>query len=199
VVNVGVAVAVLHGGRVLLTKREDFEVWCLPGGGLEPGESVAQAAVREVREETGLEVALTRLVGVYSRPQWTFGATCLLFLAARPAGGALRPDPREVVEAGYFAADALPAPLFGHHQAAIRAALAGVSGAAWSNDAAWPFPGAATRQELYDLRDRSGLTRLEFYLRYFEPSSAGGHTLEVAGVTAGGSRDLDGTRRVVDR
>ncbi len=61
----GVTVAVIDEDRILLTKREDFEVWCLPGGGVDPGESVAQAAIREAREETGLEVQLTRLVGIY--------------------------------------------------------------------------------------------------------------------------------------
>jgi 8-oxo-dGTP pyrophosphatase MutT (NUDIX family) len=53
-------------GRVLLTKRQDNGQWCLPGGGVEPGESVAEACEREVLEETGLSVRVTRLVGVYS-------------------------------------------------------------------------------------------------------------------------------------
>ena len=51
-----VAVAILKDGRILLVKREDFEIWSLPGGHVESGESVAQAAIREVREETGLRV-----------------------------------------------------------------------------------------------------------------------------------------------
>lgn len=56
------------GGRVLLTKRTDNGQWCLPGGGVEAGESVAEACEREVREETGLSVRVKRLVGVYSHP-----------------------------------------------------------------------------------------------------------------------------------
>ena len=69
----GVNIAILKDGKILLTKREDFEVWCLPGGIVEPGESVVEAAVREAREETGLEVGLTRLVEIYSRPNWRDG------------------------------------------------------------------------------------------------------------------------------
>ena len=61
----GVCVVILQDQRVLLTLRQDFPVWCLPGGGIEPGETAAEAAVREVREETGLEVRLTRMIGVW--------------------------------------------------------------------------------------------------------------------------------------
>jgi len=55
-------------GRALLTKRQDNGQWCLPSGGLEPGESAAEACEREVFEETGLNVRVKRLVGVYSHP-----------------------------------------------------------------------------------------------------------------------------------
>ncbi|HXF85394.1 MAG TPA: NUDIX domain-containing protein [Anaerolineales bacterium] len=55
-------------GRILLTRRADNDQWCLPGGGMEPGESVAEACEREVFEETGLSVRVKRLVGVYSHP-----------------------------------------------------------------------------------------------------------------------------------
>lgn len=54
--------------RILLTRRADNGQWCLPGGGVETGESVAEACEREVWEETGLRVRVTRLVGVYSYP-----------------------------------------------------------------------------------------------------------------------------------
>ena len=55
-------------GRVLLTRREDNGRWCLPGGHVDPGESVEEACVREVLEETGLHVEVKRLIGVYSTP-----------------------------------------------------------------------------------------------------------------------------------
>ena len=88
--TLGVAVAILDNNCILLIKREDFEVWALPGGGVEAGESLARAAVREAREETGLEVSLTRRVGVYSRPDWEHGEPVVLF-AATPLGGCVLP------------------------------------------------------------------------------------------------------------
>ncbi len=54
--------------RILLTRRTDNGLWCLPGGGVDPGESVAEACIREVWEETGLQVRVQRLIGVYSSP-----------------------------------------------------------------------------------------------------------------------------------
>ena len=56
------------GEKVLLTQREDNGRWCLPGGGMDPGESAEEACIREVREETGLEVRVTRLIGIYTSP-----------------------------------------------------------------------------------------------------------------------------------
>lgn len=55
-------------GRVFLTRRADNGQWCLPSGGMESGESVTEACAREVWEETGLQVRVRRLVGVYSHP-----------------------------------------------------------------------------------------------------------------------------------
>src|SRR5512143_2130612 len=52
--------------KVLLTRRADNGLWCLPGGKMEPGESVEECCRREVVEETGLDVKLKRLIGVYS-------------------------------------------------------------------------------------------------------------------------------------
>jgi len=54
--------------KILLTRRSDNGRWCLPGGGMDAGESVSEACVREVLEETGLAVRVTRIVGVYTSP-----------------------------------------------------------------------------------------------------------------------------------
>ena len=64
----GVAAVIFEDGRVLLQRRDDTRRWGLPGGGVEPGETVRQALIREVREETGLDVEPLRLIGVYSDP-----------------------------------------------------------------------------------------------------------------------------------
>jgi 8-oxo-dGTP pyrophosphatase MutT (NUDIX family) len=55
---------------ILLTRRSDNGQWCLPGGRIEPGETVWEACQREIREETGLETSFVRLIGIYSSPDW---------------------------------------------------------------------------------------------------------------------------------
>jgi 8-oxo-dGTP pyrophosphatase MutT (NUDIX family) len=56
--------------KVLLTRRVDNDLWCLPSGGMDPGESASETCVREVLEETGLAVSVTHLIGVYTSPNW---------------------------------------------------------------------------------------------------------------------------------
>jgi ADP-ribose pyrophosphatase YjhB (NUDIX family) len=66
------AVVVDDEGRILLHRRRDNEMWALPGGVMELGESLTECVVREVREETGLDVEPTRIVGIYSDPKHVF-------------------------------------------------------------------------------------------------------------------------------
>ena len=56
-------------GEILLERRADNGWWGLPGGHIDIGESIGQAAVREIREETGVRTKVKRLVGIYSDPQ----------------------------------------------------------------------------------------------------------------------------------
>jgi ADP-ribose pyrophosphatase YjhB (NUDIX family) len=169
--NLGVTVAIFDDGRILLTRREDFEIWCLPGGQVDDGESLAEAAAREAFEETGLEIELTHLVGAYSRPKWWLGGLHSLLFAARPVGGRLRPQPSEVIEARYFAPDALPNDLLWSHRQWIEDAFAGWGGSlARSDPTPWPFDPNLSRQELYAMRDRSGLSRSAYYAQILEPA-----------------------------
>lgn len=54
--------------RILLVHRTDIDFWNLPGGGVEQGEAPWEACVREVKEETGLDVEISRMIGTYSKP-----------------------------------------------------------------------------------------------------------------------------------
>ena len=62
-------VVVNDDGDILLIRRTDNGNWAVPGGGIDLGESVRQAAVRETREETGIECEITGIVGIYSDPR----------------------------------------------------------------------------------------------------------------------------------
>jgi ADP-ribose pyrophosphatase YjhB (NUDIX family) len=62
------AVATDQDGRILLILRTDNGYWSIPGGGVKPGETIKEAAVREVGEETGIECEVTGLIGIYSNP-----------------------------------------------------------------------------------------------------------------------------------
>ena len=86
-------------GEVLLIERTDNGLWALPGGAQEIGESVKDAVVREVQEETGLDVEVTALTGVYSDPAHVIAyddgevrQEFSLCFAARPISGRLRPS-----------------------------------------------------------------------------------------------------------
>ncbi len=69
-IRVGCSAVIFNKDRekILLTRREDNNQWCLPGGGMEPGESASETCIREVEEETGLQVTIKRLIGVYTTP-----------------------------------------------------------------------------------------------------------------------------------
>ena len=105
--------AFIAQGDAILLVRQNYgkRYWSLPGGSMEPGESVDQAAVREVKEETGLDARLTRLVGVYSKPAEDALAVCF---EAEVVGGAFDEATDEIVECRYFPADDLPEPIREH-------------------------------------------------------------------------------------
>ena len=84
VIRPGTCAAVFNErGEILLQKRADNGFWSMPGGAVDPGESVEQGALREVWEETGLQVRVGRLVGVYSDP-------CNYMITHDPGGRIIR-------------------------------------------------------------------------------------------------------------
>ena len=107
--------------RVLLCHRRDIDAWNLPGGRVEEGEAPWDAAIRETREEVGLEVEVTRLTGLYWRPERSelvFTFECRV-LSGTPGLS------DEADKVGYFALDGLPANTGLKHVERIRDALAG--------------------------------------------------------------------------
>lgn len=178
--GIGVNIAIIKDGKILLTKREDFEIWCLPGGGVDEGETLAQAAIRETREETGLEVELLRLVGVYSRPRWTNESPHVLLFAARPVGGELKLNPDEVLEARYFGPQEIPADMVVDHALRIQHAFSEAGGSlVWVQDTPWPLPAGLSREELYRMRDGSGMSKRDFYLHLFGEHDSGRNRPEI--------------------
>jgi ADP-ribose pyrophosphatase YjhB (NUDIX family) len=91
-------------GRVLLCHRRDLDVWNLPGGGAEKGEMPTESVIREVWEETGLEVAVERLAGVYGK---TDKDELVFTFICRVLGGQLAVTD-ESSECQYFEVDDFP-------------------------------------------------------------------------------------------
>ena len=86
--------------EILMIRRTDNDNWAVPGGAMDLGESIAEAAVRETREETGIDCEITGLVGIYTSPRHVIRYTSneevrqefSIVFTARPTGGSLRPS-----------------------------------------------------------------------------------------------------------
>lgn len=129
----GVAVIILNEeNQVLLQKRADVGLWGIPSGHIEIGETVSEAAMREVKEETNLEIRIKKLIGVYSDPNSQvftypngnvvhFITTCFL---AEITGGELKCNSDESLEIKFFGQQNLPQDLLKMHPRWLKDALA---------------------------------------------------------------------------
>jgi 8-oxo-dGTP diphosphatase len=90
--------------QVLLCHRRDFDVWNLPGGGVEEDEAPWDAAVREAREEVGVEIAIVRLTSLYWKPK----SKDLIFNFEGRIIGGVPTISDEADQVGYFPTSALP-------------------------------------------------------------------------------------------
>jgi 8-oxo-dGTP pyrophosphatase MutT (NUDIX family) len=98
-------------GKILLHRRSDNTLWGLPGGAMEVGESIGETVVREVKEETGLDVVPEYIVGIYSNPKHVIAFSdgevrqeFSICFACRIVGGRLRVS-EESFEVSFFTPD----------------------------------------------------------------------------------------------
>ena len=116
--------------RILLTKRADNGLWCLPGGKMESGESVEECCLREVFEETGLQVRLRHLIGIYSNrdqlviyPDGHKVQIVVLSFEVEMTGGRLGLSD-ETTAANYFTLKEMESmPMHGRHLERVKDAL----------------------------------------------------------------------------
>lgn len=97
-------------GEILCHQRNDLKYWGLPGGMVELGESPETAAIREVKEETGLDILIARKIAEYERPQMPGAKVTLHLFQARPVAGVLDPSNHETAALRWATIDTVPGP-----------------------------------------------------------------------------------------
>ena len=115
-------------GRILLLQRSDSGIWLYPTGWADIGYSPSEVAVKEVKEETGIDVEVRRLIGVFDGLRLGFTRVPLysLIFLCHAVGGELVGHPLETLDVGWFRPDDLPHPTAGvehwgpHAFAALR-------------------------------------------------------------------------------
>jgi ADP-ribose pyrophosphatase YjhB (NUDIX family) len=110
--NVGVGGAVVYEGKLLLVRRASRRGrgnWQVPGGFIEPDETIEMAVVREVAEETGVQAEVVGVLGVRNRYNPDSSNSIYIVLLMRPLSGEPIPDGVEVDQAGYFTLEEIQA------------------------------------------------------------------------------------------
>jgi 8-oxo-dGTP pyrophosphatase MutT (NUDIX family) len=110
--------------ELLMQLRSDHNLWGLPGGSVEFGESFSQTMIREIEEETGVIVSIVRVIGIYSDPasyifEYPDGNSVHGFLVGfegRPVGFVDRDVSGESLDVGWFALDKLPSNILRNHK-----------------------------------------------------------------------------------
>ena len=111
---------------ILLVKRDNVPFkgyWALPGGRMDPGETIEQTVVREVKEETGLDVTVVREVGEYREQgvkddvEYDYYPTCFV---VKKVGGEIKKQDSEIQEIQLFSLKQLPEPLAFEHDLMIK-------------------------------------------------------------------------------
>ncbi len=112
--------------KILLIKRNTrpfVGYWALPGGRMDPGEVIEQTVVREVKEETGLDVEIASKIGEYVEKgvkddiEYEYYPICFV---VKPVGGELKKQDSEIQEMTLFSLNALPSPLAFEHDKMIK-------------------------------------------------------------------------------
>ncbi len=110
--NVGVGGAVVNDGRVLLVRRASRRGrgnWQIPGGFIEPDETIEQAVVREVQEEAGVTASVQGVLGLRNRYDEDSSNSLYIIMLLNPVTGEPQPDNHEVDQAAYFTLDEIRA------------------------------------------------------------------------------------------
>ncbi len=123
-------VVINDAGEILLQLRSDNQMWGIPGGALDPGEDVADCAMREIYEETGITVVPERITSVlageeffHTYPNDDRVAIISIMFRCRPIGGELKINDDESLAIRYFPVDALPDNMIPRHRFMVGKAL----------------------------------------------------------------------------